>query len=157
MELDAYLKKAGRGSGVALARAVRVHPVMVSQWASGAKSVPVCRCVPIEVASGGAVRRWDLRPVDWHTHWPELIGTPGAPEPGHHTSTAVDEAPADHHEAGSSPVRDVPEKHAPSPFVDEAVPFVLREPRPEDRPRCVSRTDRGLLQPPEPTEASHDN
>lgn len=25
------------------------------------------------------VRRWDLRPADWHRIWPELIGAEGAP------------------------------------------------------------------------------
>ena len=32
-------------------------------------------------ASGGTVKRWDLRPDDWHRIWPELIGADGAPEP----------------------------------------------------------------------------
>lgn len=36
--------------------------------------------VLIERQSDGAVRRWDLRPTDWHRHWPELIGAEGAPE-----------------------------------------------------------------------------
>ena len=35
--------------------------------------------VNVERESGGAVRRWDLRPDDWDKHWPELIGTEGAP------------------------------------------------------------------------------
>lgn len=37
-------------------------------------------CSDIEAESGGAVRRWDLHPEDWHRTWPELIGTPGAPK-----------------------------------------------------------------------------
>ncbi|MEN9316500.1 MAG: hypothetical protein RIS35_2893 [Pseudomonadota bacterium] len=37
-------------------------------------------CVQIERATSGAVRRWDLRPDDWHLIWPELVGTEGAPE-----------------------------------------------------------------------------
>lgn len=36
-------------------------------------------CVAIERATAGAVRRWDLRPADWHRIWPELIGAEGAP------------------------------------------------------------------------------
>lgn len=36
-------------------------------------------CVLIERATAGDVRRWDLRPDDWHLIWPELIGQPGAP------------------------------------------------------------------------------
>lgn len=35
--------------------------------------------VCIERESGMAVRRWDLRPKDWHLIWPELIGIEGAP------------------------------------------------------------------------------
>ena len=27
------------------------------------------------------VAEWDLRPRDWHRIWPDLIGTPGAPDP----------------------------------------------------------------------------
>jgi DNA-binding transcriptional regulator YdaS (Cro superfamily) len=35
--------------------------------------------VVIDRVSDGAVRRWDLRPEDWHRIWPELIGKDGAP------------------------------------------------------------------------------
>ena len=35
--------------------------------------------VAIERATDGAVRRWDLRPDDWHRIWPELVGMDGAP------------------------------------------------------------------------------
>lgn len=37
-------------------------------------------CARLDVQSGGAVRRWDLRPEDWHRIWPELIETDGAPQ-----------------------------------------------------------------------------
>jgi DNA-binding transcriptional regulator YdaS (Cro superfamily) len=42
------------------------------------------RCGPrlaaaIERATGGEVKRWDLRPDDWHEIWPELVGAVGAP------------------------------------------------------------------------------
>lgn len=33
----------------------------------------------IDVQSSGVVRRWHMRPVDWHRIWPELIGLDGAP------------------------------------------------------------------------------
>jgi len=36
--------------------------------------------VQLEAATDGAVRRWDLRPDDWHRIWPELIGADGAPD-----------------------------------------------------------------------------
>lgn len=44
-------------------------------------SVPVDRCTPLEQALQSRVPRWRLRPHDWHVHWPELKGAPGAPEP----------------------------------------------------------------------------
>jgi DNA-binding transcriptional regulator YdaS (Cro superfamily) len=37
------------------------------------------KCVELERDSGQELRRWDLRPGDWHRIWPELIGTDGAP------------------------------------------------------------------------------
>jgi DNA-binding transcriptional regulator YdaS (Cro superfamily) len=37
-------------------------------------------CVLAERLSDRAVRRWELRPDDWHLIWPELIGAPGAPK-----------------------------------------------------------------------------
>ncbi|WAC75331.1 YdaS family helix-turn-helix protein [Roseateles sp. SL47] len=33
----------------------------------------------IEELSNQQVRRWTLRPDDWHVIWPELVGTDGAP------------------------------------------------------------------------------
>lgn len=36
--------------------------------------------VNVERESGATVRRWDLRPGDWHLIWPELVGVHGAPE-----------------------------------------------------------------------------
>lgn len=35
--------------------------------------------VSIERETGMVCRRWELRPDDWHKHWPELIGVEGAP------------------------------------------------------------------------------
>lgn len=45
----------------------------------GLKSCATDLAVAIERESGGAVRRWELRPGDWWTHWPELIDVEGAP------------------------------------------------------------------------------
>lgn len=44
-------------------------------------------CVLIEQKSAGQVRRWHLRPADWHRIWPELINQPNAPivSAEHHT------------------------------------------------------------------------
>lgn len=78
MELKTYVGEK-RGRGAALAFALGVNPVMVSQWASGIKPVPAERCAALELATDGAVRRWDLRPNDWYLIWPELVNTDGAP------------------------------------------------------------------------------
>lgn len=71
MELLNYVK-AQRGRSAKLAAEVGVKPVMVSQWASGKKPVPIARCAALEKATGGAVTRQELRPNDFHHHWPEL-------------------------------------------------------------------------------------
>lgn len=52
----------------------------VSPWfAEGARYLPPQHCVTIERETFQAVRRWDLRPDDWHRIWPELVGAEGAP------------------------------------------------------------------------------
>ena len=80
MDLRSYVS-AERGRAARLAEAIGVNPVMVSQWASHVREVPVDRCTAIESATGGAVMRWDLRPTDWALMWPELIKAKGAPPP----------------------------------------------------------------------------
>jgi DNA-binding transcriptional regulator YdaS (Cro superfamily) len=77
MKLQTYLVEK-RGRTQELAKALTVTGSLVTQWASG-KPVAAERCPQIEQATGGAVRRWDLRPDDWHRIWPELVGTDGAP------------------------------------------------------------------------------
>jgi DNA-binding transcriptional regulator YdaS (Cro superfamily) len=74
------VRAAGAVNGQAcLARLLQVAPATVNQWARGHRPVPVERCAAIERATSGVVRRWDLRPDDWHLIWPELVGTEGAP------------------------------------------------------------------------------
>lgn len=77
MNLSTWLT-ATRGRTRALAETLGVSGSLVTQWAGG-KPVAAERCVPIEDATERAVRRWDLRPDDWHRIWPELIGADGAP------------------------------------------------------------------------------
>lgn len=48
----------------------------VYQWKKVGR-VPAPYCNDVEAISG--VRRWDLRPDDWHRIWPQLIGAEGAP------------------------------------------------------------------------------
>jgi DNA-binding transcriptional regulator YdaS (Cro superfamily) len=67
-----------RGAVADLARELVVSGSLITQWARG-KPVSAERCPEIERATQGAVRRWDLRPDDWHRIWPELIGAEGAP------------------------------------------------------------------------------
>ena len=52
----------------------------MSQMVTGDRPVPPVHGAAIEQGTGMAVRRWDLRPDDWHRIWPELIGAEGAPE-----------------------------------------------------------------------------
>ena len=61
----------------ALARHLRVSAVTVNQWLKRGRPVPAARCVQIEVATGGAVTRQDLRPDDWAEIWPELANAEG--------------------------------------------------------------------------------
>lgn len=66
------------GSQVALAKALEVAAVTVSQWmrpgATNGRPVPPKQCVRIEQLTGGRVTRRDLRPDDWREIWPELAG-----------------------------------------------------------------------------------
>lgn len=78
MKLSTYFNVRGRQRG--LARAIPVPASLLSAWASGVRAVPIERCIPIELATGGAVTRRDLRPDDWHLIWPELVDSDGAPE-----------------------------------------------------------------------------
>lgn len=71
MKLRTYLdQKRGRASALALA--LGITPVLISQWA-GDRPVPVERCAAIEQATNGAVTRRDLRQNDWWLIWPELV------------------------------------------------------------------------------------
>ena len=79
MKLDRWLGQQ-RGRTQALARDLDVSGSLITHWAALRKAVSAERCVPIERATDNAVRRWDLRPDDWHCIWPELIGADGAPD-----------------------------------------------------------------------------
>lgn len=63
-----------------LAAIAGVHATSLYQaLADKGRTFGPAECVRIETATEGAVRRWDLRPADWHLIWPELIGADGAP------------------------------------------------------------------------------
>ena len=63
-----------------LANKVGTTKQVLTHWRN--RGVPVERCAELEVATGGVVRRWDMRPDDWHIIWPELVGADGAPGVG---------------------------------------------------------------------------
>jgi len=74
MTLTEYVR-ARRGRLTALARAIDMSPIYLSQVVNKGLRINPARCVAIEVATQGAVRRPDLRPDDWHLIWPELVST----------------------------------------------------------------------------------
>lgn len=80
MELADYLR-ADRGRAVKLAKLCARTSSFISQLATKRRPVPAEHCAQIEAVTAFEVRRWDLRPHDWHRIWPELIGTEGAPNP----------------------------------------------------------------------------
>jgi len=63
----------------ALAEQVGSDEQYLYQCLTGRKAMKPEEAVRIERQSGQRVRRWDLRPADWHRIWPELIGAEGAP------------------------------------------------------------------------------
>ena len=79
MTLNEYLK-AERGRTIFVAERAGLSAAFVSQLAKAVRPVPADRAADIERATGGAVRRWHLRPHDWHRIWPELKGAQGAPD-----------------------------------------------------------------------------
>lgn len=81
VDLRTYTTNLPHGGMSALAAAIGIRPIYLSQLAArqdGREPSPAL-AVLIENATGGTVRRWDLRPNDWHLIWPELKGTRGAP------------------------------------------------------------------------------
>lgn len=63
-----------------LAKKAGVDPASLYQAMTGkGYGFKPAKCVAIERDTEGELRRWDLRPKDWHENWPELIGTEGAP------------------------------------------------------------------------------
>lgn len=83
MNLNDYFNSPGSLSVSALAALIGVkNPAQIRQWQHGySDRLPSPEnCMAIELATGGKVKRWDLRPKDWHRIWREIIGTDGAPE-----------------------------------------------------------------------------
>ena len=79
MTLAEYLRLE-RGRTNTVATRAGLAPAFLSQIANGVRGTPAERAADIERACDFHVRRWDLRPDDWHRIWPELIGADGAPD-----------------------------------------------------------------------------
>lgn len=82
MDLRTFTTELPRGGMSAFALRLGITPIYLSQLAArqdGRLPSPELS-VRIEAESDRVVRRWHLRPDDWHLIWPELIGTEGAPE-----------------------------------------------------------------------------
>lgn len=60
------------GGQIRVAEACAASAAQVNQWTKGVRPVPATKAAAIERATGGAVTRIELRPIDWHHFWPEL-------------------------------------------------------------------------------------
>lgn len=90
MKLAQYLA-AERGRCARLARAIGISPAYLWQMAHGRRPVPPGVVPKIEAESNLAVRRWDLRPDDWHRIWPELRDDTGAQATGSEAHPPLDQ------------------------------------------------------------------
>lgn len=77
-----------------LARAIGVPPSFVSKMVNGEKAVPFDKCMPIELATDGAVTRRDLKPDEYLKHWPELADTTAQKIQPHQPAAQVPRAEA---------------------------------------------------------------
>lgn len=73
MNLIEFFQKNKNVTRKSLAEKIGVHPINIGMWANGKRKVPLEHCTKIEIATGGAVTRKDLRPDDWHEIWIELV------------------------------------------------------------------------------------
>jgi DNA-binding transcriptional regulator YdaS (Cro superfamily) len=62
-----------------LAAAIDVGQSVASNWKKRRTLIDALYCTAIEELPACPVRRWHLRPLDWHRIWPELRSAPGAP------------------------------------------------------------------------------
>lgn len=67
------------GGPAEVSRLLGVTVQAVCFWRDGKREFPAEHCAVLEAASKYGVRRWELRPADWHRIWPELVGADGAP------------------------------------------------------------------------------
>lgn len=77
MDLGTYLSTIE--SATSFADRLGKTAVQISHWKTGFRPVPIEHCAEIEKITNGLVSRKDLRPVDWHRIWPELLDRKDAP------------------------------------------------------------------------------
>lgn len=63
------------------AKALGMNQQYLYQCLTGRRMMDPKQAVRVEQYFGGRVRRWHLRPQDWHEVWPELVASEGAPPP----------------------------------------------------------------------------
>ncbi len=82
MDLRSYTRSLPNGGVQAFAARVGITPIYLAQLAvrQNDRQPSPSLCVRLEAESAKAVRRWDLRPDDWHLIWPELVRAKGAPQ-----------------------------------------------------------------------------
>lgn len=79
MELKPYLQSLARVAREALAAKCGTSLGHLTNISYGNKTCSPALAALLELHTGGAVMRWDMRPDDWHVIWRELIGWDGAP------------------------------------------------------------------------------
>lgn len=67
------------GGVSSLAGKLGVSQSAVSNWRARGTLLEPEHCTAIERLTAMQVRRWHLRPTDWHRIWPELAEHPDAP------------------------------------------------------------------------------
>lgn len=80
MKLSEYLRPLPKDARVLLADRCGTSFLHLRNIAFSGKSCGYPLAAAIERETGGAVRRWELRPNDWHVVWPELVGAVDAPD-----------------------------------------------------------------------------
>ena len=77
-QIEAAIEAAGGPSRVAKELGVTVQAVCF--WRDGKRETPPEHLAILEGLCRGVVRRWHMRPNDWHLIWPELVGQVGSPK-----------------------------------------------------------------------------
>lgn len=80
MNLSAYLKPLSEPERLAFAMRCGTTWNHMRNVAYSGKPCGVLLAVNVERETGAQVRRWEMRPLDWHLIWPELVGAEGAPQ-----------------------------------------------------------------------------